>query len=132
MTFSPLLQAPLVIQFHAVVAMLALILGTLQLLLRKGTQRHKIVGYIWVSLMLAIAVSSFFIHQIRLVGPFSPIHLLSILTLVTVPSAVLAARRGNIRAHRRGMLILYWAALVGAGLFTLEPSRIIGQMIFGT
>ncbi|SFO76568.1 hypothetical protein SAMN03159463_02866 [Mesorhizobium sp. NFR06] len=38
--------------------------------------------------MLVIAVSSFWIQQIRLIGPFSPIHVLSILVLVTVPLAV--------------------------------------------
>jgi uncharacterized membrane protein len=32
--------------------------------------------------MAVVAASSFWIHQMRLVGPFSPIHLLSIFTLV--------------------------------------------------
>ena len=35
--------------------------------------------------MAVVAVSSFWIHQIRLVGPWSPIHLLSIFTLVMLP-----------------------------------------------
>ena len=39
-------------------------------------------------LMAAVAVSSFWIHQIRLIGPWSPIHLLSIFTLVMLPLAV--------------------------------------------
>ena len=33
-------------------------------------------------------LSSFWIHEIRLVGPWSPIHLLSIFTLVMLPVAV--------------------------------------------
>jgi uncharacterized membrane protein len=36
-----------------------------------------------------------------------------------------------IRAHRKTMLSLFWLALVGAGLFTLLPGRIMGQMVFG-
>ncbi len=39
-------------------------------------------------LMAAVAVSSFWIHQIRLLGPWSPIHLLSIFTLVMLPLGV--------------------------------------------
>lgn len=38
--------------------------------------------------MAVVAASSFWIHQIRLVGLFSPIHLLSICTLVMLPLAV--------------------------------------------
>jgi uncharacterized membrane protein len=81
--------------------------------------------------MMIIAASSFFIHSIRMIGPFSPIHLLSILTLVAVPRSILAARRGDIAAHRRGMMLVFWLALVGAGLFTLLPNRIMGQVVFG-
>jgi hypothetical protein len=38
--------------------------------------------------MAFVAVSSFWIHQIRLVGPWSPIHLLSIFTLLMLSLAV--------------------------------------------
>jgi uncharacterized membrane protein len=132
MTFQPFLDANPVIQIHAAAALLALALGTAQLLMPNGGPRHRAVGYVWLACMLGLALSSFFIHEIRLVGPFSPIHILSFFTLFNVPYAVLAARRGNIQAHRKAMLSLYWLALVGAGLFTLLPGRIMGQMLFGT
>ena len=127
MTFSPLLNAPLAIQWHAIAALLALLLGIAQLLMLKGGLRHRIVGYVWLVAMVVVALSSFLIHEIRLMGPFSPIHVLSIFTLVNVPIAVLAARRGNIRAHRKAMLSLFWLALVGAGLFTLLPAASWGR-----
>jgi uncharacterized membrane protein len=41
-----------------------------------------------VALMALVAISSFWIHEIRLVGPFSPIHLLSIFVLAMLPLAV--------------------------------------------
>mgnify|MGYP006283108919 FL=1 len=81
--------------------------------------------------MLVIAVSGLFIHEIRLIGPFSPIHLLSLLVLVTVPLAVLRARKGDIKGHRRIMTSIFWLALVVAGLFTLAPGRIMERVAFG-
>jgi len=89
------------------------------------------MGYAWVALMLVIAVSSFWIQQIRLVGPFSPIHLLSILVLIAVPLAVWHAHNHHVARHRRMMIALYIFALVGAGVFTLLPGRIMHAVVFG-
>ena len=50
-------------------------------------------------------VSSFWIHQIRLVGPWSPIHLLSIFTLVMLPLGVWQAHRHRVTDHRRIMIL---------------------------
>lgn len=132
MNMQPLLTASPVIQLHTFAALLALGLGAFQLYMPKGGQRHRMVGYIWAGLMMLIALSSFFINHIRLIGPFSYIHILSIVTLIGVPRAILAARRGDYAAHQRGMKIVFWTALVGAGLFTLLPSRIMGQVLFGS
>jgi uncharacterized membrane protein len=131
-TLTPLLTAPIVIQLHVAAAMGALILGVVQLVLPKGTSIHRATGYVWVTLMSVLALSSFWIHTIRIFGPFSPIHLLSILTLVTVPRAILAARRGDIVAHRRMMLSLFVFALIGAGAFTLLPGRLMHEVVFGS
>jgi uncharacterized membrane protein len=131
MSLAPLLNASPVIQVHAFAAIGAFALGALQLAAPKGTLPHRTVGWIWVVLMLAVAVSSFWIHEIRLLGPFSPIHLLSILTLVTVPLAVLAARRHRVVTHRKAMTSIFLGALVIAGLFTFMPGRIMHQAAFG-
>ena len=105
--------------------------GATQLALPKGTTRHRVVGYVWAALMLVIAISSFWIQEIRLVGPFSPIHLLSILVLVTVPLAVWYAHSHKVSAHRGAMIKLYVFALIGAGIFTLLPGRIMHAVVFG-
>ena len=81
--------------------------------------------------MLVVAISSFWIHQIRLVGPLSPIHLLSIFTLVMLPLAVWKAHSHQVAAHRRIMIIFFFGALVVAGLFTLVPGRIMHKVVFG-
>jgi uncharacterized membrane protein len=64
-------------------------------------------------------------------GPWSPIHLLAILTLVLLPIAVLAARRHNVKSHRGHMIGLFTGALLVAGLFTFYPGRIMYQVVFG-
>ena len=94
MTLAPLLGAPIAIQIHALAAIAAFALGLLQLALPKGTFPHRTMGWIWVLLMLIVVLSSFLIHQIRVWGLWSPIHLLSIFTLVTLPLGVRHARKG--------------------------------------
>lgn len=81
--------------------------------------------------MAVVAASSFWIHQTRLVGLFSPIHLLSIFTLVMLPLAVWRAHTHRVTDHRPIMILLFTGALVVAGLFTLVPGRIMHQVFFG-
>src|SRR5215204_5572487 len=104
MTLTPLLDAAPMIQVHAFVAMAAFVLGAIQLAAPKGTIPHRVIGWIYIMLMVVIAGSSFFIHDLRVIGPFSPIHLLSIFTLIMLPLAVMHARRHRVEAHRRAMI----------------------------
>lgn len=131
MSLAPLLDAAPAIQIHAFAAMTALVLGMVQLAAPKGTLPHRTVGWVWVVLMAGVAISSFFIHQMRLWGPWSPIHLLSIFVLGALPLAVLAAHRHLVNRHRRAMIGLFAGGLVLAGLFTLAPGRIIHAVVFG-
>jgi uncharacterized membrane protein len=59
MSLEPLFAAPVVVQIHAFAAMAAFVLGIVQFSAPKGTLPHRTLGYIWVGLMLMIAVSSF-------------------------------------------------------------------------
>jgi uncharacterized membrane protein len=132
MSLTPLLNAALPIPFHAFAAMAAFALGLVQLLAPKGTLPHRTLGWIWVALMAVVAGSSFWINEIRLVGPWSPIHLLSILTLVMLMIGVLAARRHDVSRHRKTMIWIFSGALVIAGLFTFLPGRIMHAVVFGS
>ena len=131
MTLQPLLQASFPIPWHALFAFVAVVVGAIQLATPKGTQRHKILGYSWVTMMLFVAGSGFFIYEIRLWGMFSPIHLLSAFTICMVAAAVLAVRTGNIRRHKRIMVSLFFLALILTGAFTFFPGRIMYQVIAG-
>ena len=131
MTLAPLLDAAPAIPVHAFAAMAAFALGLVQFAAPKGTLPHRTVGWIWVAVMAVVALSSFWIHQIRLVGPFGPIHLLSIFVLVMLPLAVWKAHTHQVGAHRRVMTYLFLGALLIAGVFTLLPGRVMHKVVFG-
>ena len=131
MNLTPLTNAPVPIQLHAYAALAAFALGIVQLAAPKGTIPHRALGYLWLSLMLIVAISAFWIHEIRLWGPWSPIHLLAIYTLAMLPLGLYFARGHNVRGHQRTMLGLFFGALIIAGAFTLVPGRIMHKVVFG-
>jgi uncharacterized membrane protein len=111
--------------------MASFVLGIVQFAAPKGTIPHRALGWIWVALMAVVAVTAFFIHEIRLWGPWSPIHLIAIFTLVMLPLGVWHARRHAVQRHRWTMISLFTGALVIAGLFTFVPGRIMHAVTFG-
>jgi uncharacterized membrane protein len=131
MSLAPLLDAAPQIPVHAFAAMAAFALGVVQLAAPKGTLPHRTLGWIWVALMAVVAISSFWIHELRVIGPWSPIHLLSIFTLAMLVRGVWFARNHNVRRHRLTMTVTFAGALVIAGLFTFLPGRIMHAVVFG-
>jgi uncharacterized membrane protein len=111
--------------------MTAFALGIVQLSAPKGTLPHRTLGWVWVVLMLVISASSFLIHGIRMWGPWSPIHILSVFTPIMLIVGVLAARGHRVRTHQITMISIFAGALVLAGLFTLVPGRIMHSVVFG-
>lgn len=120
MAFTPL------IQIHLVTAVGALVFGGIMLFMRKGTRLHKAMGRLWVVLMIVTALVSFGIQKH---GHFSSIHVLSVVTLLTVTASVFAAMHGRIHAHQRGMRGAY-IGLAVAGMFTLLPGRRLGDLLW--
>ena len=115
--------------FHALFALTAVGIGVLVLARRKGTPSHKLLGRLWVALMAAVALSSFWIFEIRHgTGP-SLIHLLSVWTLISLALAVWFIRRGNVRAHR-GFMIGTFIGLAAAGIGALAPGRALYRLLF--
>ena len=116
---------------HAIAAMIAVIFGGLQFYMKKGGLIHRLLGWTWVGLMLFVSVSSFFIHEIKMWGAYSPIHLLSLLTIFVLGLAVYFVRAGYIERHKHAMATLYGLALIVAGIFTFMPGRVMHQVAFG-
>lgn len=131
MSLAPLLNAPTAIQIHAFAAMSAFAIGLVQLYRTKGTPSHRATGYVWVSIMMVVAASGFWIHDIRVWGQWSPIHLLSVFTLVMLPVGVWYARRHIVVGHKWTMISIFAGALVIAGIFTFVPGRIMNAVVFG-
>ncbi len=131
MTLDPLLNASPVIQAHTAMALLAVALSIAIFTVRRGTPLHKTLGRVWVASMALVAISSFWIFELQVWGKFSPIHLLSIFTLVQLIRAIQAARAGNIPLHRRTMKGLVFGALMVAGAFTFFPGRIMYNVFLG-
>jgi uncharacterized membrane protein len=127
MNFTPLLTAGAAVHIHLAATILALLLGGILLARRKGTISHRTLGWIWVLLMLAAAVSSFWITGSD--GAYGTIHILSAVILVVVPAAVLAIRRGRVKTHRHAMISIYLTGLIIPGLFTLWPTRLLGRLL---
>ncbi len=128
---DPLLRAAPAIRFHVGAATIAFFLGLGQLAAAKGTRGHRLLGWIWVIAMAVTATSALFIHELRIWGAWSPIHILVAVTIVGSFQVVHAARRHDRGAHRSAAVSLYVFALVGAGLFTLLPGRILHAVVFG-
>jgi uncharacterized membrane protein len=131
MTLAPLLDAAQPIPLHAFAAMGAFVLGIVQFAAPKGTLPHRTFGWIWVTLMAVVAISSFWIHGIRLWGPWSPIHLLSIFSPIMLVLGVWYARRHNVRGHKITMISIFFGALVIAGIFTFVPGRVMHAVAVG-
>ena len=114
---------------HLATVVPAAAIGISQMLMPKGTRTHRWLGWIWVLAMVAAAVSSFWILEIRKGAGFSVIHLLSAWVLIALGAAIWHIRRGNVRAHKRFMVGTL-LGLAGAGIGALMPGRFLGQLLF--
>ncbi|MEX8502565.1 MAG: DUF2306 domain-containing protein [Leptothrix ochracea] len=128
---SPL-DLPWVILVHLMLAVGALLLGPFTLRARKGSGLHRSSGYVWIMLMLGAALSSAFIRDRHLpnIAGYTPIHVLTVLTLVGVSSGLWHIRQRRITAHRQTMWRVYLSGCIGAGAFTLLPGRYLGNLLW--
>jgi uncharacterized membrane protein len=130
--FVTLWQEQPLIAVHLSVAVLALLTGTLQMALAKGTPSHRVRGWVFVVFMGTTALTSVFIRDEHLpnIAGYTPIHIFTVVTLVFLPLGVWHARRGRIKAHRGVMKGVFFGACVTAGIFTLVPGRILGDLVW--
>lgn len=132
MSLAPLLEMPVVLILHVLAALVALILGPVALYRPRRDRVHKRIGYAWVTAMATVAVSSFWLDAqiLPLVAGFGPIHVLSVVTLVSLGWALRAIRRRHVQVHQQIMRQLYWWAIGVTGLLTLLPGRDLNRMLF--
>ena len=119
---------------HLATVVPCFIIGTVLLLIKKGTPLHKNAGRIYLILMLITAIITLFMQAKvgpRMLNHFGWLHCFSILTIYTVPTAYFAAKKGNIKSHKRKMILLYFGAIIIAGGFTFFPGRYLYEVFFG-
>ena len=108
---------------HLFLALIALVIGAINLFSKKGTHKHKIIGWFWIVFMSYVSISSFWIKELN-EGQYSWIHLLSIWTLFSLIISIIAIKFGYIKTHRNFMIGTYIGLFI-AGVFTLLPGRFI-------
>ena len=119
---------------HLVTVIPCFIIGTILILIKKGNRFHRQFGRIYMILMLiTVVVTLFMPAQVgpRILNHFGWIHSFSFLTIYTVPTAYLVIKNGNIKSHKRKMILLYFGAIVIAGGFTFFPGRYLYELFFG-
>lgn len=119
---------------HLITIVPCFIIGTILLFIKKGTTVHRKAGRFYMILMMITAVITLFMPA--QVGPqilnhFGWIHSFSFLTIYTVPTAFIAVKKGNIKSHKRKMILLYFGAIIIAGGFTFTPGRYLHEIFFG-
>jgi uncharacterized membrane protein len=107
--------------------------GYLIFLSTKGNHNHKFVGKIYMSLMAIQALISLFMKAHvgnQFLDHFGWIHIISIITLISIPQSLYLIRKNNIKGHQYSMVILYFSGLIIAGAFTLMPGRYLNEVLF--
>ena len=93
--------------------------------MRKGTLLHKAAGRLWAGLMVGVAISGVLVDPHR----FTAAHAAALLVLWMIPVAILKARRGDLRGHRRTVARLLIAMVIVTGL-TLLPGHLLHGVFF--
>lgn len=75
---------------HLVIALLAMVFGTLVIISSKGTRKHKWLGRAYVGSMVAVNVSAFLIYE--LFGGLGLFHWMALFSLLTVLAGYFPAR----------------------------------------
>lgn len=119
---------PWALSTHVICAMISLGLGGWVLYNPKGTPTHKLAGKIWVVMMLVASFSSFFIQSW---GRFSPIHIFSVWTPISLAFGIYQIRKGNVVAHQNCMKGAYVGLIVAGVLAFALPGRFLWRLVFG-
>jgi uncharacterized membrane protein len=95
--------------FHTVMAILAMALGTIVLWGKKGTKRHKKIGYAYVISMLLLNISAFGIYNF---GGVSLFHGFAIVSLFAIGMGIVPAiKRSSPKWYGRHFYFMSWSVI---------------------
>ena len=126
-------SSPIVL-IHLCIILPCVVFGTYLIFAKKGTQFHKTIGKVYMTLMGITGILTLFIPaQVgqRIFNHFGLLHLLSLLTIYSVPKAWFAIKRGDVKTHKSAMIKLYIGGIIVAGSFAiLAPGRYLHTLFF--
>lgn len=109
---------------HLLASMAALISGTVQLIMAKGTMVHKRVGFIYTASMSILLITAFMIY--RLFGGFGIFHVAAIISSVTLAGGmvpVLFRKPDNwLTLH---FAFMYWSVM---GLYMAFAAEVLTRV----
>lgn len=112
--------------FHFITAVLAMLTGTVVVLNTKGTTFHKRVGYVYVTSMLLLNISSFFIANF---SGFSLFHFFAIFSLMTIFGGILPTIRKKKNWFSSHFYFMSWSVVGLYCAFWAElGTRFVGNM----
>lgn len=124
----------LIMYAHIATVVPCIFLGAFALFYKKRNKLHKQIGKIYCVLMMLTSIFALFLPAHvgpRLFNHFGFIHGFCFLTLYSVPTAIIAIKKGNVKKHKQKLIGLYIGAIVIAGSFTFFPGRFMHQLFFG-
>lgn len=123
-----------IVFLHLLVVLPCFFLGSYLLFAKKGSTFHLLGGKVYMVLMFFTGGLTLFIPAevgARLLNHFGFLHLLSLVTLWAVPRAWFAIKRGNVKTHKRAMILLYVGGILLAGGFAiLAKGRYLNTLLF--
>lgn len=128
MNIQAFLDASPAVQIHSAFGVAAFLLGGYLLLRRKGGRWHRLVGRSWIAVMVVVSLTAIFINELRMWGPFSPLHLFVPVTLFSCWLAIRHARARRFTAHAQTVVGLYLGGVIVAGGVTFLPGRLMHEI----
>jgi len=95
---------------HLLMALIAIVSGTMVIVMRKGSKTHKRIGYVYVANMVGLNVSALFIYD--LFGYFAIFHYGAVFSLLTVTAGMVPTFKRKKGWLDRHLSFMYWS-LVG-------------------
>jgi uncharacterized membrane protein len=119
--------APVATRIHAIFILTMVVTGWGMLALPKGDQRHRVLGWSWISAMTLMGITSMAVPHgnawiSAYVGGGS--------ALVLMTWGILKVKRRRYRDHARTMVMLM-IALIVMTLLAVMPGRLMHNVLFG-
>ncbi|MEP2667400.1 MAG: DUF2306 domain-containing protein [Cyclobacteriaceae bacterium] len=108
---------------HLLTALGAMVIGTLVLIIRKGTRTHRLFGYLYFYLMLVMNGTAFMLYG--LFGTFGPFHVAAVASLITVLLGLIPAIRRKPGWLQRHLTFMYYSIV---GLYAAFASETLTRI----